>query len=505
MERAIDLPLTGDKYNIEALHEHFMQGGVISNNSISKLLTTMKAEFKKEPNLIELQEDCLIFGDLHGQYFDFISELEDDAWKDKKYTMVFLGDYVDRGEMSTEILITLFCMKLNGNPKVVLLRGNHESRSMTSRYGFQSEVVWKYNEKIYQEFCDVFDCLPLVVVLKLELGNFFLCHGGISPHLQHLKDIDGINRFCEPPRSGLFCDLLWADPVSEEMFDSNLDLAAYWEKINYIQNEQRRCSYVFGYIAIVNFINNTNIRGVVRGHQCVSNGIEMHKFGDESMVSPLAFTLFSAPNYSDCNKGAGMLISNEGINIRTYDSSELVSYYNPCLRDPLIYSLKVLMTNLSDAWDDFLYFMFYDDQEDQEDQSSDTLDIAHLAQHIQEYYETSTQQKQLTNVACTATSKTVVVEEVNKDVQHVENVHVETPMKAKKRKQMKRKQMKKHPSNKLSSSFSEKFKEQKQTKLAASIVTEQPTRCLEESSPLSIEQLREHWKSMQEKHHSGEM
>ena len=40
-----------------------------------------------------------------------------------------------------------------------------------------------------------------------------LCvHGGISPELQHLSQLDSLNRVREPPAEGLLTDLLWSDP-----------------------------------------------------------------------------------------------------------------------------------------------------------------------------------------------------------------------------------------------------------------------------------------------------
>ena len=50
--------------------------------------------------------------------------------------LLFLGDYVDRGPYGPEVILYLLTLKVRYPDKVVLMRGNHESREMTSAFNF---------------------------------------------------------------------------------------------------------------------------------------------------------------------------------------------------------------------------------------------------------------------------------------------------------------------------------------------------------------------------------
>lgn len=64
------------------------------------------------------------------QYFDMCRMLEL-LPKIGDEDMLFLGDYVDRGSFSVEVLLLLYAMKMNFPDKIHLLRGNHECRELT--------------------------------------------------------------------------------------------------------------------------------------------------------------------------------------------------------------------------------------------------------------------------------------------------------------------------------------------------------------------------------------
>jgi len=54
-----------------------------------------------------------------------------------------MGDYVDRGPFSVEVILLVFAMKIIFKDSLILLRGNHESRTMTGNFDFKKQVEYK--------------------------------------------------------------------------------------------------------------------------------------------------------------------------------------------------------------------------------------------------------------------------------------------------------------------------------------------------------------------------
>lgn len=166
---------------------------------------------------------------------------------------LFLGDYVDRGILGIEVCLLLFAIKLNHPKNVVLLRGNHESRNMTEAFTFREEVLERFDAEIYDLFMETFDAMP---ISALVAKKYLAMHGGISPDLQKLEQINQINRFEEIPLEGIFCDLLWADPLDDEKALEN----------DFKENAERECSNYFGKKPVKYLLKKNKLLSIFRGH-----------------------------------------------------------------------------------------------------------------------------------------------------------------------------------------------------------------------------------------------
>jgi serine/threonine-protein phosphatase 2B catalytic subunit len=121
-----------------------------------------------------------------------------------------------------------------------------------------------------------------------------------------IEDIDKIDRFREPPYNGIFCDILWSDPVENVLGDQSKE---------YIKNTKRGCSFTYGKRAVMNFLKRNNLKTLIRAHEVQLDGYKMFKWGKDSF--PNLITIFSAPNYCDSynNKGAVIKLTNDALNI----------------------------------------------------------------------------------------------------------------------------------------------------------------------------------------------
>eukprot|EP00397_Hematodinium_sp_SG-2012_P056784 GEMP01070410.1.p1 GENE.GEMP01070410.1~~GEMP01070410.1.p1 ORF type:complete len:368 (+),score=77.90 GEMP01070410.1:37-1140(+) len=222
-------------------------------NEIKVLLECFKEVLREESNVKHVPVPVTVVGDVHGQVRDLL-ELFKIGGDVPTTNYLFLGDYVDRGGFSVEVITILCALKVSYPNRIALLRGNHESRQVTQVYGFYDECRKKYDShQVWSWFTDAFDYLPLACCVD---GSFFGIHGGLSPSVQYLDQIRILDRFAEIPHEGPLSDIVWSDPSEREGF----------------QVSPRGAGFLFGEDVLDRFLHLNNLAKVVRAHQLCMQG-----------------------------------------------------------------------------------------------------------------------------------------------------------------------------------------------------------------------------------------
>ena len=150
------------------------------------LLQQAREIFESEPRLIELAEaERVVFvGDTHGDLE--ATQLVVEQYFRPGTTLVFLGDYVDRGPHSRENLNYLLQLKVEQPKGIYLLQGNHEA---WRDFPFYPADFWEsLNSKELAVYGETVAKLPWAVAT----ANGLLTLHAALPALNDLKAIHSI-------------------------------------------------------------------------------------------------------------------------------------------------------------------------------------------------------------------------------------------------------------------------------------------------------------------------
>ncbi|CAN1177842.1 Phytochrome-associated serine/threonine-protein phosphatase [Linum perenne] len=265
------------------------EGQHLLEDELQLLCEYVKEILIEESNVQPVNSPVTVCGDIHGQFHDLMKLFQTGGHvPDTNY--IFMGDFVDRGYNSLEVFSILLLLKARYPAHITLLRGNHESRQLTQVYGFYDECQRKYGNANAWRYCtDVFDYLTLSAIID---GTVLCVHGGLSPDVRTIDQIRVIDRNCEIPHEGPFCDLMWSDP----------------EEIETWAVSPRGAGWLFGSRVTSEFNHINNLDLVCRAHQLVQEGLK-YMFQDKGLV-----TVWSAPNYCyRCGNVASILSFNENM------------------------------------------------------------------------------------------------------------------------------------------------------------------------------------------------
>eukprot|EP01102_Stenamoeba_stenopodia_P008027 TRINITY_DN2278_c0_g1_i1.p1 TRINITY_DN2278_c0_g1~~TRINITY_DN2278_c0_g1_i1.p1 ORF type:complete len:812 (+),score=167.21 TRINITY_DN2278_c0_g1_i1:67-2502(+) len=260
--------------------------------------------FLEQETCVSVSAPAKVFGDIHGQFPDLLEFFNaygspNHRTGDIQLTnYVFIGDFVDRGMYSLEVITLLLALKVRYPKEIWLIRGNHEDESINSKFGFLKECETRFGQeegqKVWLAFNNVFETLPLSAIIEDKI----LCiHGGLGPTLTNINQLKTIKRpvkvstRTQSEEATLLYDLLWSDPTDND------------EIMGFRDNIERGGGCMkFGPEKVWEFCKSNAIDLVIRAHQPVLEGYEY--FASGNLV-----TVFSATNYCGEYGNSGALLA----------------------------------------------------------------------------------------------------------------------------------------------------------------------------------------------------
>ncbi len=230
--------------------------------------------------------EAVVIGDLHGDMESMVRILEESnflrrANQKDGVTLVFLGDYGDRGAYSAEVYYIVLKLKLLFPHKVVLMRGNHEGPEDLLAYphDLPTQFRVRFGEKgvaAYLKIRELFEHLYSAVIVE---ERYLMIHGGLPAQAHTIEDLAYAH--IRHPKQGFLEEMLWSDPN---------------EMIRGLYASPRGAGKLFGEDITERVLKNFNVKILVRGHEPCENGFKINHRGR-------VLTLFSRkgpPYFNNC-------------------------------------------------------------------------------------------------------------------------------------------------------------------------------------------------------------
>ena len=295
------LLLSGGSWSAPARGEAFT---LLSVSEMLRLASRAQTVMASEPTLVEAEAPFKVYGDVHGQitelleFFTVYGSPQHVTGDIEFASYCFMGDFVDRGPNSLEVVALLFSLKVRYPDQILLIRGNHEDPQVNELYGFKSECIDRLGKRdgtqVWEAVNEAFSYLPLAGLIGEEI---FCCHGGIGGNVSSLDSIRAIPKpivvsELTGPAQLIVRDLLWSDPTTSDCV------------VGIHANSRGPDVTTFGPDRVRDFCISNNISMIARAHECVQDGFEAFAAGH-------LLTCFSATSYQGTydNDGAYLEIT----------------------------------------------------------------------------------------------------------------------------------------------------------------------------------------------------
>ena len=218
---------------------------------------------------IEPSGEAVIVSDIHGDLESLVQILQQSRIiqrmaEHKSTSLIFLGDYGDRGEFSAEVYYTVLQLKLLYPKQIVLMRGNHEGPSdiLASPHDLPTQFHTRFGKRWETAYSKIIGLFPYFYNSVSVEKRYLMVHGGLPQNARSFNDFayaheaHSENAFLE--------DLLWSDPI---------------ESFQGVLPSPRGAGKLFGKDVTDRVLKALNVQILIRGHEPCSDGFQINHEG----------------------------------------------------------------------------------------------------------------------------------------------------------------------------------------------------------------------------------
>jgi protein phosphatase len=261
--------------------------------TIESAIDLLREESRKIGNLtiserlakLEPLGEAVVVGDLHGDLESLTSILKGSGLmqrlaKSKEATLIFLGDYGDRGAHSAEVYYTILKLKLAFPEQVILMRGNHEGPEdlLASPHDLPMQFQHRFKKNWAAAYAKTRGLWAYLYNAVLVEERYLMVHGGLSPQLNSIQDLACAH--ATHPEQEFLEDLLWSDPS---------------DMVQDVYPSPRGAGKLFGKSVTEKVLRKLNAKILIRGHEPCEEGFKINHDGKVLTL----FSRRSAPYFNE--------------------------------------------------------------------------------------------------------------------------------------------------------------------------------------------------------------